>query len=57
MIEELDETLAISNIYNTDIDTQEREYILPRPAWNNQILYFRILFKVKKALDSAEKKT
>jgi hypothetical protein len=56
MPKELDNALSISNIDNTDIATKERGYILPRSAWHDQISYFRVLFKTKKALDIAEQK-
>jgi hypothetical protein len=54
MSKEFDETLIETT--NAGAVTDEENFVLPRPAWNNQVVYFRILFKVKKSLDRAEKK-
>jgi hypothetical protein len=53
MSKELDETLTATN--NAGAAINEKEFVLPRSAWNDQIVYFKLLFRVKKALDFVEK--
>lgn len=53
----MQELNAISNTLHRDdkeVATQEQEYVLPRPAWNDQVAFFRALVKTKKALDLIE---
>ena len=53
MPQESDKNLSTSSIEN---ESAEQTHVLPRPAWNDQVAYFRVLFKIKKALDLAEQK-
>jgi hypothetical protein len=56
MPKQLDETLSVSNTNNLDDSMNEEEFILPRSAWNDKIAYFRVLFRVKRALDCNNQK-
>ena len=49
-------------IEDDSLNPQKLEYLedselslLPRSAWNSQIVYLRLLFRAKKALDRIEK--
>lgn len=53
MAEKLDEAAMATD---PDNSVGAQEYILPRLAWKNQVAYFRVLFKVKNALDIYEQK-
>lgn len=37
------------------IDGAELPLLLPRSAWDNQVTYLKVLFRVKKKLDRVEK--
>jgi hypothetical protein len=50
-----DSTSVQPNTQNIPNAKDESNIILPRSAWNNQVSYFKVLFKVKKALDNLEK--
>ena len=39
---------------NTDSPQAEANLLLPRSAWNSQVAFLKILFKVKRALDKIE---
>jgi hypothetical protein len=52
MSKELDISTGTDTM-NSD-NVVEEGYVLPRPAWNDQVAYFRVLFKAKKALDRVE---
>jgi len=45
----------VSSVDDSQTEEDSLPRLLPRPSWNSQVAYLRVVFRAKKALDRIEK--